>query len=120
MIRFRYHYFSFITVLASISVSITVIVNGFVLFQLTNISVNWNRCLVNNDGHEDKRAGVQYQRTPARREQASRALAAGIADKPWYVADNHRTAGILMSTAFYVFTNFEMVSGRSKTLRKVF
>ena len=41
-----YHYFRFrfITVLACISVSITVIVNGFDLFQLTDISVsvNWN------------------------------------------------------------------------------
>ena len=45
-IHFRYHYFRirFITVLACISVSITVIVNGFDLFQLTDISVsvNWN------------------------------------------------------------------------------
>ena len=38
---FPLHYFRFrfITVLACISVSITVIVNGFDLFQLTDISV---------------------------------------------------------------------------------
>ena len=41
-IRFLYHYFRFITVSACISISITVIVNRFDLFQLTDISFNWN------------------------------------------------------------------------------
>ena len=45
------------------------------------------------------RAGVPCQRTPAHSEQASRAQAAGIVDKPWYAADNHHNAGIPMSAA---------------------
>ena len=39
-----YHYFCFIAVLACISISNTIVVNGFDLFQLTDIYVfvNWN------------------------------------------------------------------------------